>query len=128
MKLVTFSHRKGGHDGHAGVLDGEEIACLTEAGLAGSVLELARGGKSALDAVRKGLAKAPRYALADVRLEAPIRPGKVLCSGINYKGHADENPNAKMPSEPFFFAKLPTSVVGPDVAVVEAARDRPDGL
>ena len=119
MKLVTFSHRKGGHDGHAGVLDGDHVACLTEAGLAGSVLELARGGRSALDAVRKGLAKAPRYALADVRLEAPIRPGKVLCSGVNYKAHADENPNAKMPSEPFFFAKLPTSVVGPDAAVAK---------
>ena len=32
----------------------------------------------------------------------------MLCSGINYKGHAEENPNAKMPTEPFFFAKLPT--------------------
>ena len=55
-------------------------------------------------------------------------PGKVLCSGINYKGHAEENPNAKMPTEPFFFAKLPTSVVGPDVPVVKPAQHRADGL
>jgi len=52
----------------------------------------------------------------------PIRPGKVLCSGINYKGHAEENPNAKMPTEPFFFTKLPTSVVGPDVSVEKPVR------
>ena len=46
----------------------------------------------------------------------------MLCSGINYKGHAEENPNAKMPTEPFFFAKLPSSVVGPDVPVAKPAR------
>ncbi|MEO5756334.1 MAG: fumarylacetoacetate hydrolase family protein [Mesorhizobium sp.] len=122
MKLVTFSHRKGGHDHHAGVLDGDHVACLTEAGIAGSVMEIVLGGKTMLDKIRSGLAKAPRYALADVTLEAPIRPGKVLCSGINYKGHAEENPNAKMPTEPFFFTKLPTSVVGPDVPVEKPVR------
>jgi len=119
MKFVTFSHRKGGHDHHAAVLDGGEVACLTEAGIAASVLEIIRGGAGALAVVRKELAKAPRYALADIKLEAPVRPGKVLCSGINYKGHAEENPNAKMPTDPFFFAKLPTSVVGPETPVAK---------
>jgi 2-keto-4-pentenoate hydratase/2-oxohepta-3-ene-1,7-dioic acid hydratase in catechol pathway len=119
MKLVTFSHRtKPGHP-HAGVLEGDVVACLTESGLANSVLEIVQGGPEALGLIRDGLAKAPRYALADVKLEAPIRPGKVLCSGINYKGHAEENPNAKMPTEPFFFAKLPSSVVGPDDPVAK---------
>ena len=61
-------------------------------------------------------------------LEAPVRPGKVLCSGINYKGHAEENPNAKMPTEPFFFAKLPTSVVGPGTPGRQAGAHRADGL
>ena len=127
MKFVTFSHRAGG-DHHAGVLEGDKVACLTEAGIAKSVLEVVQGGASALDKVRAGLAKAPRYALSDIKLEAPIRPGKVLCSGINYKGHALENPNAKMPTEPFFFAKLPSSVVGPDTPVEKTDRTKPDGL
>ena len=48
------------------------------------------------------------------RLLAPIRPGKILCSGVNYASHADENPNAVMPTEPFFFSKLPSAVIGPD--------------
>ena len=112
MKLVTFSHRNGRHKSHAGVLDGDHVSCLTEAGIAGSVMEIITGGAAMLKRVRDGVAKAPRYPLADLILEAPIRPGKVLCSGINYKGHAEENPNAKMPTEPFFFAKLPSSVVG----------------
>ena len=121
MKLVTFSHRSGG-DHHAGVLEGDQVACLTEAGIAKSVLEIVQGGPSVLDKVRAGLAKAPRYALSDIRLEAPVRPGKVLCSGINYRGHALENPNARMPTEPFFFAKLPSSVVGPDTPVEKTDR------
>ncbi len=122
MKFVTISHKKAGHHHHAAVLDGDHLACLTETGLAASVLEIVQGGKAMLDKVRAGLTKAPRYTLADVTLEAPIRPGKVLCSGINYKGHAEENPNAKMPTEPFFFAKLPSSVVGPEVPVEKPVR------
>lgn len=116
MKLVAFSHRDGGHD-HVGVLDGDAVACLSEAGIARSVMELVAGGAAALDRARAAIGSAPRYPLASVVLAAPIRPGKVLCSGINYKGHAEENPNAKMPTEPFFFAKLPSSVCGPDAEV-----------
>ena len=119
MKFVTFSHRRGGHDHHAAVLEGDHVASLTEAGIATSVLDIIRRGAGALAVVPKELAKAPRYALADIKLEAPARPGKVLCSGINYKGHAEENPNAKMPTDPFFFAKLPTSVVGPETPVAK---------
>jgi 2-keto-4-pentenoate hydratase/2-oxohepta-3-ene-1,7-dioic acid hydratase in catechol pathway len=52
-------------------------------------------------------------AVVDATLLAPIRPGKILCSGVNYASHADENPDAKMPEEPFFFSKLPSAVIGP---------------
>jgi 2,4-diketo-3-deoxy-L-fuconate hydrolase len=122
MKLVTFSHRNGSGGSHVGMLDGGQVACLSEAGVAADMIEIVRGGRAMLDRSRAALASAPRYPLAEVTLLAPIRPGKVLCSGINYKGHAEENPNAKMPTEPFFFAKLPTSVVGPEVPVVKPAR------
>ena len=121
MKLVTFSHSNGRHKSHAGVLHGDHVSCLTEAGIASNVLEIVLGGKPMLDRIKSGIAKAPRYPLADLILEVPIKPSKVLCSGINYKGHAEENPNAKMPTEPFFFTKLPTSVVGPDVPVAKPA-------
>jgi 2,4-didehydro-3-deoxy-L-rhamnonate hydrolase len=52
--------------------------------------------------------------VSDARLSAPIRPGKILCSGVNYASHADENPDAELPEEPFFFSKLPSAVIGPD--------------
>ena len=59
------------------------------------------------------------HLLETVKLLAPIpRPGKILCSGINYRGHMEENPGAKMPTEPFFFSKLPTAVVGPGEPIV----------
>jgi 2-keto-4-pentenoate hydratase/2-oxohepta-3-ene-1,7-dioic acid hydratase in catechol pathway len=50
-----------------------------------------------------------------VRLLAPVpRPGKILCSGINYRSHLQENPGAILPEEPFFFAKMPSAVIGPN--------------
>ena len=53
-------------------------------------------------------------ALTDVTLLAPIpRPGKIFGSGINFRGHKEENPAAQMPIEPGFFSKFPSSVVGP---------------
>ena len=61
---------------------------------------------------------APRYALDEVKILPPIRPGKILCSGINYRSHLDENPNGKLPARPFFFSKLPTAVIGPNEPIV----------
>jgi 2,4-didehydro-3-deoxy-L-rhamnonate hydrolase len=33
--------------------------------------------------------------------------------GINYRSHQEENPGAVLPDEPFFFAKMPSAVIGP---------------
>jgi 2-keto-4-pentenoate hydratase/2-oxohepta-3-ene-1,7-dioic acid hydratase in catechol pathway len=113
MKLVTF-HADGAL--HVGALSGDTIVDLTAAGVAGSMIELIRLGGAGLDAARQAVADGgSRRPAPLVTLAAPIpQPGKILCSGINYKGHAEENPNAKMPTEPFFFAKLSTSVAGPE--------------
>ena len=67
---------------------------------------------------RAGAAGAGGEPVAGAQLEAPIVPGKILCSGVNYASHADENPNATMPTEPFFFSKLPSAVIGPDEEIV----------
>lgn len=54
------------------------------------------------------------YSKDSVRILAPIpRPGKILCSGVNYHGHLKENPSATLPEFPFFFAKLPNTIIGP---------------
>jgi 2-keto-4-pentenoate hydratase/2-oxohepta-3-ene-1,7-dioic acid hydratase in catechol pathway len=54
----------------------------------------------------------------EVRLLAPVpRPSKVICIGLNYRDHAAES-NLPIPKSPIVFSKFPTSVVGPDDAVV----------
>jgi 2-keto-4-pentenoate hydratase/2-oxohepta-3-ene-1,7-dioic acid hydratase in catechol pathway len=119
MKLVTFSHA-GSPQPHVGVLEADGVACLSEGGLARDMLDLIAGGTAMLSRVRAALPGLPRHTMAQITLHAPLRPGKVLCSGINYRGHALENPNAKMPEEPFFFAKLPSSITGPEARIVKS--------
>lgn len=63
---------------------------------------------------------APPRALAEVQLEAPVNPGKIACVGRNYAEHAAELGN-EVPPEPLIFLKAPSSVIGPDEAVVYPA-------
>lgn len=107
MRLVTYEkdRRRG-----VGVRAQEGIA---DTGYA-SMLELITAGGAGLAAARA----ADRIVQPD-RLLAPIpRPPKILCSGINYASHKEENPDAVFNTEPFFFSKLPSSVIGPGEAIV----------
>jgi 2-keto-4-pentenoate hydratase/2-oxohepta-3-ene-1,7-dioic acid hydratase in catechol pathway len=52
-----------------------------------------------------------RWALPDVRLLAPVRPGKVVCIGKNYADHAREM-GGEAPERPLLFLKPGTSVIG----------------
>jgi 2-keto-4-pentenoate hydratase/2-oxohepta-3-ene-1,7-dioic acid hydratase in catechol pathway len=47
------------------------------------------------------------------RIGAPLRPGKILCIGLNYGDHAAET-GADLPAEPILFMKAPDTVVGPN--------------
>ena len=53
--------------------------------------------------------------LSDATLLAPVVPSKVIAVGLNYKSHIGESPAAKYPG---LFAKMPTSIVGPEAAIV----------
>ena len=56
------------------------------------------------------LAKIP---LSNVNLAAPItKPDKVLCIGMNYVDHCEEQ-NKPIPQEPLVFNKFPSCIVGP---------------
>jgi 2-keto-4-pentenoate hydratase/2-oxohepta-3-ene-1,7-dioic acid hydratase in catechol pathway len=57
-----------------------------------------------------------RWALADVRLLAPIFSSKVIGIGRNYADHAAELGN-ELPKEPLIFIKPSTSVIGPNDAI-----------
>ena len=45
------------------------------------------------------------------------RPGKIVCVGLNYRDHAEEQ-GAEIPSEPLLFAKWPNALVGPGDPIV----------
>ncbi len=49
---------------------------------------------------------------AEMRVGAPVTPGKIVCIGLNYRGHVEET-GAEIPAEPVLFLKDPTTVVGP---------------
>lgn len=93
----------------------------------GTMLDLIRAGAAGLERARQAVAfaiEAPSldqisYDLHAVSVRAPIRkPEKILCSGVNYKGHVDENPGAVLPDTPGFFSKLPNAIIGPGDPIV----------
>ncbi len=70
-----------------------------------------------------------RFALADVRLLAPILPSKVIGVGRNYAEHAAET-GSGVPGAPLLFLKPSTSVIGPGDAIrlpADSHRVDPEG-
>ncbi|HLO04306.1 MAG TPA: fumarylacetoacetate hydrolase family protein [Symbiobacteriaceae bacterium] len=57
-----------------------------------------------------------RFAFGEVRLLAPVQPSKLICIGRNYAEHAAELGN-QAPTEPMFFLKAPSALIGPDEAI-----------
>jgi 2,4-didehydro-3-deoxy-L-rhamnonate hydrolase len=45
------------------------------------------------------------------------RPGKIVCVGLNYRDHAEEQ-GVDLPQEPLLFAKWGTSLIGPGDPIV----------
>ena len=45
------------------------------------------------------------------------RPGKIICVGLNYRDHAEEQ-GAELPNAPLLFAKWPNALIGPGEAIV----------
>jgi 2-keto-4-pentenoate hydratase/2-oxohepta-3-ene-1,7-dioic acid hydratase in catechol pathway len=78
------------------------------------IAELAGHPLGAMESIRF---TGTRYQLADVRLLAPVVPGKVVAIGRNYAAHAQEMGN-EIPAEPIIFLKPSTSVIGPSDAIV----------
>jgi 2,4-didehydro-3-deoxy-L-rhamnonate hydrolase len=69
-------------------------------------------------------ARLDRIALDGIRIGPPVaRPGKIVCVGLNYDGHAREAGLAR-PSEPVLFLKASNTLVGPydDVLLPRGAK------
>jgi 2-keto-4-pentenoate hydratase/2-oxohepta-3-ene-1,7-dioic acid hydratase in catechol pathway len=51
-------------------------------------------------------------------MNLPIpRPGKIVCVGLNYRDHAEEQ-GTELPAAPLLFAKFTTSLIGPGDPIV----------
>jgi len=114
MRLVQFVRKTSPHACLLGaeLSDGGSIVDLTH--IAPNTLDFVRGGQNALNVAKAYLATSPpAVTRADVELAAPITGmDKVLCIGMNYKDHCEEQ-GAPIPKEPLVFNKFPSCVVGP---------------
>lgn len=128
MRLVTFTHQG---STRPGVVDGEDVVDLGHlAPDMVSLLGLGPEGTHSIAAARRE--RAPAALLADVRLEAPVRPGKFLAIGLNSRDHRNEITPGKLLRNmhlvrlgigsklahpvtryPIVFTKAPSSITGP---------------
>ena len=68
------------------------------------------------DNEKSGVGARP-LALKNVRLLCPVIPAKIVAVGLNYIDHAKEL-NMPIPEEPLIFLKPPSSVIGPEDAII----------
>lgn len=101
MRLATFLP-PGGGDPRAGEVRGQSVVAFAD----GTVLDhLVSGDRTP--------ANGEQYALADVKLLAPVpRPRAIFGVGLNYASHAQET-GRDLPEFPIVFMKLPTSSAAP---------------
>ncbi len=89
---------------HAAVVEGESAHLLTGVPAISAGFDL------------PALAAAPRGAelpLSQLTLRAPVlAPGKVICLGLNYRGHVQET-GRELPDYPVLFTKFAESIIGP---------------
>ena len=124
MRVARFD---GGDRQGIGIVAGTDLADITAAGFPGDTIDLIAGWNAA--AVADAVSSAPRLALDEVRLLAPIAPRKnIVAVGRNYRDHAaefsasgfDASEKQVIPDHPVIFTKATTSVIGPDDPIVLA--------
>lgn len=109
MRLGTVHNTTGG-DERLAVFGEEGIACVDHgADLRG--LLLAGADIATLCRAAQPLQE------GEWELGAPVRPGKIVAIGLNYRDHAREA-NVEPPERPLIFAKFPTAVIGPDEPIL----------
>ena len=114
MRLVTFDAGRGPQ---AGELQGADVLPLGEADEIGLRPLLRRG----VDSARQ---TGPALPLGVAKLMPPVPdPGKIVCIGLNYRSHAEEQ-GAEPPETPTFFAKFPNALAAPGAEVALPAASR----
>jgi 2-keto-4-pentenoate hydratase/2-oxohepta-3-ene-1,7-dioic acid hydratase in catechol pathway len=127
MRFVTFSVNTSAAT--LGIVIGDRVVDLRKA-LQGTVdvpeglLDYIKAGEALHAQVRTAVAQSAifgadsSFALTEVRLHAPFRPGKIVGVGLNYVEHVEESSRTldtdkDLPTRPVLFSKPGTAVVGP---------------
>ena len=115
MRLATLRTAENGTTGTVAVrLDGNELVELPFPNLVALLSDPDWRVKATATGAR-------RHPAASASLDAPVRPGKVLCVGLNYRSHIEEM-GRPMPEYPTLFVKFADTLTGPvDDLVVPAA-------
>ncbi|MCD2204050.1 fumarylacetoacetate hydrolase family protein [Halobacterium sp. KA-6] len=102
-----------------GVLDDNRIHAL-DARPNGAPLLAEIGDEAVRSAIQRDVENGvlPTNDRSSVSLLAPVpSPGKIICAGLNYHDHAEEQ-NEEPPEKPMLFTKSPSAVANPGDAVI----------
>lgn len=90
-----------------------EISAVT-ASVPNNLVDFLKGGDEYMEKAKRIIAEAKSVVDPnEVNVLTPIsKPDKILCVGLNYKSHCDEQ-KVPYPEEPIFFNKFPSTIVGP---------------
>jgi 2-keto-4-pentenoate hydratase/2-oxohepta-3-ene-1,7-dioic acid hydratase in catechol pathway len=115
MKLVTFTHEGKTRPGVVcnGLVVDVNLVVADPCATLADTLALSDGalhelsGRAYALADREGERATP---ISDITLEAPLqRPGKIICVGLNYRDHAEEQ-GKEPPQSPMIFAKYASAI------------------
>lgn len=116
MKLISYG--PAGEERPGVLLEGEKILDMHRAsgGEIGTIRQLLERGEDGMRRVAGWIAGGPQddwlLPAGGVRLGPPVtNPSKIVCLGLNYHSHAEEQ-NARLPERPLLFSKAVTSLAG----------------
>jgi len=112
MKLARFEID--GRTALGAVIEDGIVSLAAVGGHFPDMTTLIAEGDAALERIRHLIRGVPpHHALDDVRLLAPLRPGKYLAIGMNYAKHVAEMGHADRPQHQYWFNKQTTCINGP---------------
>lgn len=111
MKFVQYKQKSDGSQ-RLGIFNESESEIQELNGYPSDLKKLIESG-ACVDLIKSKSSGFKSINRADVEILAPItEPQKILCVGLNYRGHCDEQ-NKPYPKEPMFFSKYASTLVGP---------------
>jgi 2-keto-4-pentenoate hydratase/2-oxohepta-3-ene-1,7-dioic acid hydratase in catechol pathway len=121
MRYLTFA--KSGATA-VGVRTGDQVVDLSIAApeLPSTLEGILALGDLGSQVVTRAIKAAPKIAYTSLQglsyLPPILRPGKIICVGLNYADHAAESPYKKAPDYPAFFARYANSLVAHGAGLV----------